>query len=128
MNLLKYEEFIEKLRESPKKYRDVIKNEYDNWVKREIVYRSLTNAFTAIALGIANINPIYGLIVLAITLTCYLVALSKLERNLSMLRELLTGNCTVSPMNWREVFERDILTIGWFIAVTIILILMLLGP
>ena len=124
---MEYEEFIKKLKEEPEKYKEIIKNEYDNWVKREIVYRSLTNAFTAIALGIANINPIYGLIVLVITLTCYLTALSKVERNLSTLRELLTENCTASPMNWREVFEKDILTIGWFIAVAIILILMLLG-
>jgi len=125
---MEYEEFIKKLKEEPEKYKEIIKNEYDNWVKREIVYRSLTNAFTAIALGIANINPIYGLIVLVITLTCYLTALSKVERNLSTLRELLTENCTASPMNWREVLEKDILTIGWFIAVAIILILMLLGP
>ena len=129
---MKYEEFINKLKESPEKYEELVKNEYDAWLRREERCRDVAIALIGVAIGVGKfIGLIYGMITLITALTCLLVSLHYIERNLSELRDLLIGvneNCTVSLMSGiKEILQREVFVIGLAIATAIMLIMMWLG-
>ena len=113
---MKYDNFLKKLKQEPKKFKDIIKNEYDKLGTEKAEIIKLTLTLITIVWGLGEIILFlfklkaliifitYLILVTIITLFLLYNKIRKIEIYLSTLREMLVEDCKVSAMSLKKIF------------------------